>query len=80
MRGCSYFYSKIQTKRFLKDNKIKMIIRGHEVQIEGYNYQKSNNDEKLTLTIFSAPNYCDTYHNKGAVAYINDVFFHQNSE
>lgn len=50
-----------------------MIIRGHEVQIEGFNYQKSNTDEKLTLTIFSAPNYCDTYKNKGAVALINDV-------
>ena len=27
------------------------------------------------MTIFSAPNYCDTYRNKGAVAYINDVIF-----
>lgn len=76
MRGCSYYYSKIQAKRFLKDNKVKMIIRGHEVQINGYNYQKSNSDEKLTLTIFSAPNYCDTYKNKGAVAFVADVNFH----
>lgn len=75
MRGCSYYYSRIQAKRFLKDNKVKMIIRGHEVQIEGFSYQKSTNDEKLTLTIFSAPNYCDTYKNKGAVALIADVIF-----
>ena len=44
MRGCSYFYGKIQAKKFLKENKLKMIIRGHEVQIEGYSYQKSNMD------------------------------------
>lgn len=80
MRGCSYFYSRIQTKRFLKENKVKMILRGHEVQIEGYSYQKSTTDEKLTLTIFSAPNYCDTYKNKGAVAYIADVLFSSKSE
>jgi serine/threonine-protein phosphatase 2B catalytic subunit len=73
MRGCSYYYGKLQAKKFLKDNKIKMIIRGHEVQIEGFSYQKTSLDEKLTLTIFSAPNYCDTYKNKGAVAIIHNV-------
>jgi hypothetical protein len=27
--------------------------------------------KKLTLTVFSAPNYCDTYKNKGGIAIIN---------
>lgn len=71
MRGCSYYYSRIQAKKFLKNNQLKLIIRGHEVQLEGYGYQKNINDEKLTLTIFSAPNYCDTYFNNAAVACIN---------
>lgn len=44
MRGCSYFYGISQTKKFLKENKIKLIIRGHEVQIDGFNYQKAEND------------------------------------
>lgn len=72
MRGCSYCFGSIQTKKFLKENRIKLIIRGHEVQIDGFNYQKGENDEKLTLTIFSAPNYCDSYKNKGALAIIRD--------
>ena len=45
-----------------------MIIRGHEVQMKGFKYQMDINNEPLTLTIFSAPQYCDTYRNKGAVA------------
>ena len=45
-----------------------MIIRGHEVQLEGFKYQDSTNKKmRPTLTIFSAPNYCDKYNNKGAI-------------
>jgi len=33
MRGCSYYYGVSQVKSFLKYNRIKMIVRGHEVQI-----------------------------------------------
>jgi hypothetical protein len=29
LRGCSYYYSKVQAKKFIKDNQIQMIIRGH---------------------------------------------------
>ncbi len=36
----------------------------------GYKYQKQTNGKPLTLTIFSAPNYCDSYRNKGSVLYI----------
>ena len=70
-RSCSYFYSRLQTAKFLKANSLRMVIRGHEVQMKGYKYQLGTNNEPLTLTIFSAPLYCDTYRNKGAVAIIN---------
>jgi hypothetical protein len=50
-----------------------MIIRGHEVQTKGFAYQFSEFREKLTLTIFSAPNYCDIYKNKGGIAIINVI-------
>jgi serine/threonine-protein phosphatase 5 len=39
-----------------------MIIRSHEVKQEGY---EVIHDGKL-VTVFSAPNYCDTMGNKGA--------------
>lgn len=53
-----------------------MIIRGHEVQLEGYKYmQYKKTNKKNVLTVFSAPNYCDKYNNLGAVAIIqnNDI-------
>merc|ERR1712151_1348987 len=44
------------------------IIRAHEAQIEGFKMHKwSGADFPLVITIFSAPNYCDIYNNKGAV-------------
>lgn len=42
--------------------------------MKGFSYQMSDFRKKLTLTIFSAPNYCDTYKNKGGIAIINVVF------
>lgn len=56
-----------------------MIIRGHEVQLEGYKYlQFKKTNKKNVLTVFSAPNYCDKYNNLGAVAIIenNDIALH----
>lgn len=48
-----------------------MIIRGHEVQLEGFKYmQFKKSNKKNVLTVFSAPNYCDKYNNLGAVAII----------
>lgn len=38
--------------------------------MKGFKYQNSQNGEPLTLTVFSAPKYCDTYKNKGAVAIV----------
>ena len=49
-----------------------MIIRSHEVQEEGYQIDhdgRCNNILIKGVTIFSAPNYCDTVGNAGA--YIN---------
>jgi hypothetical protein len=57
--------------RFLNANNLKLIIRGHEVQMRGYKYQQAPDSTPLTLTLFSAPKYCDSYKNKGAVAILN---------
>ena len=54
--------------KFLKRNKLLAIIRAHEVQIEGYKmYNWKGKDFPQVITIFSAPNYCDSYNNKAAV-------------
>lgn len=67
-RGCSYVYGAEALSRFLTANKLLSCIRAHEVQLEGYkmcNWGSKNFPQ--IITIFSAPNYCDSYNNKGAV-------------
>lgn len=59
-RRCSFLYCKQAVTKFLKENGLKLIVRGHEVQSEGYNILPE------VITIFSAPNYCDAYKNYGA--------------
>lgn len=55
--------------KFLERNKLISIIRGHEAQIDGYKMHRwdGGQDFPMVITIFSAPNYCDVYNNKGAV-------------
>jgi diadenosine tetraphosphatase ApaH/serine/threonine PP2A family protein phosphatase len=38
-RGCSFYFSPIQADKFVKKNNITLIIRAHEVQMNGYKYQ-----------------------------------------
>ena len=55
-----------------------MIIRAHELQDDGYKFQESSKSKKqsdaYSLTLFSAPNYCDKFKNKGAIAIIKVNF------
>ena len=69
VRGCSYFFGAELTKNFFEKNKVLSIIRAHEAQAEGFKMYKWSGAEKFpaVITIFSAPNYCDFYNNKGAV-------------
>jgi serine/threonine-protein phosphatase 2B catalytic subunit len=55
--------------KFLDKNNLLSIIRAHEAQIEGYKMHRwsGSGDFPVVITIFSAPNYCDVYNNKGAI-------------
>lgn len=69
VRGCSYFYTFDSVNKFLQKNSLLSIIRAHEAQLEGYKMHKTNPATGFpsVITIFSAPNYCDVYNNKGAI-------------
>ncbi|CAG9311281.1 PPP3CA_2 [Blepharisma stoltei] len=69
VRGCSYYYGVKSTNAFLQRNDLISVIRAHEVQLEGYKMHKWNGEDDFpaVITIFSAPNYCDTHNNKGAI-------------
>jgi len=69
VRGCSFFFTFEGAARFLQKNSLLSIIRAHEAQLEGYKMHKTNAATGFpsVITIFSAPNYCDVYNNKGAI-------------
>ncbi|KAF8908190.1 Metallo-dependent phosphatase [Gymnopilus junonius] len=68
-RGCSYFYTYEAVCQFLDRNGLLTLIRGHEAQDAGYTmYRKTpKRNFPSVITIFSAPNYLDVYHNRGAI-------------
>eukprot|EP00397_Hematodinium_sp_SG-2012_P033124 GEMP01035345.1.p1 GENE.GEMP01035345.1~~GEMP01035345.1.p1 ORF type:complete len:381 (+),score=57.28 GEMP01035345.1:588-1730(+) len=69
VRGCSWFYTYEACSTFLYKNSVLSIIRAHEAQIEGYKMHRTSESTGFptVITIFSAPNYCDVYNNKGAI-------------
>jgi len=61
-RGVGQQFGPDVTQAFLRRNGLDYIIRSHEVKDEGYEVAHGG----LCITVFSAPNYCDTMGNKGA--------------
>ncbi|KAJ7023071.1 Metallo-dependent phosphatase-like protein [Mycena alexandri] len=68
-RGCSFFFTYAAACQFLERNGLLGIIRGHEAQDAGYTMHRKTPTKKFpsVITIFSAPNYLDVYHNRGAI-------------
>lgn len=64
-RGIAHMFGPDITEEFTKLNNLRGVIRSHECCDQGYEVV---HDGKL-ITVFSAPNYCDSAGNKGA--YIN---------
>lgn len=69
VRGCSWYYTIDCVVKFLAKSSLLSVIRAHEAQLEGYKMHKTNPTTGFpaVITIFSAPNYCDFYNNKGAI-------------
>ncbi|KAL8600494.1 Serine/threonine-protein phosphatase 5 [Nucella lapillus] len=61
-RGVGVQFGPNVTSDFLEKNGLSYIIRSHEVKDKGY---EVSHDGKC-VTVFSAPNYCDTMGNQGA--------------
>ncbi|CCC72168.1 hypothetical protein NCAS_0J01890 [Naumovozyma castellii] len=74
VRGCSYAFTHKAACDFLQRNGLLCIIRAHEAQDQGYRMYKNNDALGFPslLTLFSAPNYCDTYQNKAAILKYED--------
>ncbi|XP_046401818.1 serine/threonine-protein phosphatase 5 [Ischnura elegans] len=61
-RGVGVQFGPDVTESFLNLNHLDYVVRSHEVKDEGY--EVAHNGK--CITVFSAPNYCDTMGNKGA--------------
>ncbi|UJR38499.1 hypothetical protein I4U23_031166 [Adineta vaga] len=74
VRGCSYFFSYYACREFLLRNKLLSIIRGHEVQKNGVRFfhKSSRTNFPVLISLFSAPNYCDTYNNVAAILKLSE--------
>lgn len=76
VRGCSYSFTYKAICQFLERNNLLSVIRAHEAQDSGYRmYKKTPTVGFISLlTMFSAPNYLDSYGNKAAILkYENNV-------
>mmetsp|Transcript_29343 Transcript_29343/g.82757 ORF Transcript_29343/g.82757 Transcript_29343/m.82757 type:complete len:476 (-) Transcript_29343:509-1936(-) len=73
-RGISGTFGLDMLQGFISKHSFDMIIRAHQVAQEGYEFF---GDNKELVTLFSAPNYCGTRNNLGAVMTIaSDTDYH----
>lgn len=67
-RGIGMQFGPDITKRFCLSNKIRKVLRSHEVRMGGV---EEEHDGRL-ITVFSAPNYCDSTGNLGGVVHFTE--------
>ncbi|PVU90396.1 hypothetical protein BB561_004899 [Smittium simulii] len=68
-RGVAIQFGPDVTRDFLSRNNLTMIVRSHEQKDSGYEIE---HDGQL-VTVFSAPNYCDTMGNLGAYMRVDSL-------
>ena len=67
-RGVSVTFSNSIVEAFLKKHDLDLICRAHQVVENGYEFFA----DKLLVTVFSAPNYCNEFDNAGAMMIIDE--------
>ncbi|CAH0490042.1 unnamed protein product [Peronospora farinosa] len=78
IRGCSFTFNEHACREFLRRNNLLAVIRAHELAEDGYKEHFRHEADRLeenkagdlvlpaVVTVFSAPEYCNTNHNVGA--------------
>ena len=64
----SYVFGYQVIKEFNKQFDLSLIVRGHQVVEDGYEFHANRN----LVTIFSAPNYCGEFDNAGGIMTIDE--------
>ena len=63
----SFTFGEDVVAQFLRRHDLDLICRAHQVVEDGYEFFA----RRQLVTIFSAPNYCDSMNNKGAYMILN---------
>lgn len=69
-RGIGWCFGAEAVAQFLEKFDFDLICRAHQAVMNGYEFPFLGNQSLLTL--FSAPNYCYEYDNRGAVLHVDD--------
>jgi serine/threonine-protein phosphatase PP1 catalytic subunit len=72
-RGASYVFGQKPLRRFLKRFEFDLVCRGHQAVMNGWDFPFG--DDHGIVTVFSAPNYCNEYGNKGAVLQVDENLY-----
>lgn len=65
-RGSGFLFGEDVAKKFLTINNLELIIRSHQLAIEGYRWDFKD----LCLTVWSAPNYMNKCYNPASICFI----------
>ena len=65
-RDCRRGFTKEELVEFLSANKLSCLIRSHDPVKDGFQVDFEENSVPRCITLFSAPNFCNLYGNKGA--------------
>ncbi|KAH9362978.1 hypothetical protein HPB48_014240 [Haemaphysalis longicornis] len=68
VRGVSYTFGSDVVSKFLRKHNLDLICRAHEVVEDGYEFFGN----QQLVTVFSAPNYCGTFRNAGAMMRVDE--------
>eukprot|EP00347_Sterkiella_histriomuscorum_P000632 403375095 len=73
-RECSWYFGNQPVKDLLRDKGLVSVVRAHQVQQEGYKMHRWNGMSNFpsVITVFSAPNYCGSYKNQGAILVVKN--------
>lgn len=72
-RGAGYEFGQDVSEQFNHVNGLRVIVRAHQLVMDGYQWCHDDN----VLTVFSAPNYCYRWGNRGAVLEIDETFAYE---
>ena len=67
-RGVSFTFGDDVIEKFCDKHDIDLIVRAHQVVEDGYDFQ----NDRMLVTVFSAPNYCGEFDNAGAIMVVKE--------